>query len=291
MRPSSILTAAMDAARAADALLRQAVAHREPLTVDHKGCHDYVTQVDRRSEALITRMLRQACPHVGVLGEEGAGLDLEAQQLWVVDPLDGTSNFIHGYPAYAVSIGLLEKDPDFQQGDPPFRFPQVVGRRPVVGVVADVCQRRVFFAERGAGAWEAVLPEDPCAPLPEARALRVGQAPCLEEAFVATGFPIRHKDMARLYLNLFEELMPSSAGIRRGGSAALDLAYTAAGIFDAFVELQLAPWDMAAGLCLVQEAGGTVAGLGGDPLADGHLVAGNPLLVKELHQRLMRRLS
>jgi myo-inositol-1(or 4)-monophosphatase len=291
MTPSATLAAALRAARAADALLRQAVEDREPLAVDTKGCHDYVTQIDRRSEALITRLLRQDCPQVGLLGEEGAGLDLEAELLWAVDPLDGTSNFIHGYPAYAVSIGLLEVDPDALQGIPPYRFPQVLGRRPVAGVVADVCQRRVFFAEQGCGAWEAALPDDPEAPLPQARPLRVGQAPVLEEAFVATGFPIRHKDMARLYLGLFEELMPPSAGIRRGGSAALDLAYTAAGIFDAFVELQLAPWDTAAGLSLVLEAGGTVRGLGGDPLADGHLVAGNPLLVKDLHERLMRRLA
>jgi len=290
MQPSSTLTAALAAARAADALLRRAVAEREPLTVDAKGCHDYVTQVDRRSEALIAARLRAACPHIGLLGEEGSGLDLHAPLIWAVDPLDGTSNFIHGYPAYAVSIGLLEIQESQPARDLPCRFPQVMGRRPVLGVVADVCQRRIFFAEEGAGAWEATLPEDEALPLGECRPLRVGQAPCLEEAFVATGFPIRHKDMARLYLNIFEELMPPSAGIRRGGSAALDLAYTAAGIFDAFVELQLAPWDTAAGLCLVREAGGVVEGLGGDALAHGHLVAGNPVLVADLVSRLARRL-
>lgn len=290
MPQSPALCAALEAARAADALLRHAVATREPLAVESKGCHDYVTQVDRQSEALIVQLLRTQCPHIGLLGEEGSGLDLDAPLIWAVDPLDGTSNFIHGYPAYAVSIGLLAQAEAAASCPTPQRFPQVLNRRPVLGVVADVCQRRIFFAEEGSGAWVASMPEDPAAPLGAAAQLQVGQASVLEEAFVATGFPIRHKDMARLYLNLFEELMPPSAGIRRGGSAALDLAYTAAGIFDAFMELQLAPWDTAAGLCLVKEAGGEVAGLGGDPLAHGHLVAGNRALVQDLVKRLSRRL-
>ena len=310
------LAAALAAARAADQLLRRSLSEREPLLVDTKGRHDFVTQVDRRSEALIAGMLRAACPEIGLLGEEGSGLDLDADFLWVVDPLDGTSNFIHGYPAFAVSIGLVERrkmmvssemdgaakresdsssDSLFPTSSTPpdtvaARYPQVLGRRPVLGVIADVCQRRLYSGWQGGGAWRAALPEDPLAPLGAPERLRVGQTTTLDEAFVATGFPIRHKDLARLYLNVFDALMPPSAGIRRGGSAALDLAYTAAGVFDAFVELNLAPWDMAAGLCLVREAGGAAAGLGGDILANGHLVAGNPKLVKEICRRLAGRL-
>jgi myo-inositol-1(or 4)-monophosphatase len=291
------LAAALAAARAAAALLDEAWRSREPLQVDSKGCHDYVTQVDRRSEALIVGMLREACPEIGVLGEEGTGLDLDAEFLWVVDPLDGTSNFIHGYPAFAVSIGLVARDEEAVPHDgPPPRFPRLLGRRSVLGVVADVCQRQLLFAREGGGAWRCALPADLQAPLPPAERLRVGQAPRLEDAFWATGFPIRHKDLARLYLNLFDALMPPSAGVRRGGSAALDLAYTAAGVFDAFVELNLAPWDVAAGVCLVQEAGGVVRGLpvagveDRRPLAGGHLAAGNPALVEDVVNRLAHRL-
>ncbi|MDP2359512.1 MAG: inositol monophosphatase family protein [bacterium] len=298
MPHSAPLSAALRAARAAAAMLRKALADHEPLRVDHKGRHDYVTQVDRRSEELIVSLLRADCPEIGLLGEEGAGLDLEADRIWAVDPLDGTSNFIHGYPAFAVSIGLLERVVEPEEtpgtaqrtGSSPARFPQVRGRQPVLGVIADVCQRRLYHAWQGGGAWVADLPDDPALPLGLATRLRVGQAPVLEEAFLATGFPIRHKDLARLYLGVFDALMPPSAGIRRGGSAALDLAYTAAGVFDGFVELQLAPWDTAAGLCLITEAGGCYAGLGGDPLVDGHLAAGNPALVAELLGRLTGRL-
>ncbi|MFA7330349.1 MAG: inositol monophosphatase family protein [Candidatus Delongbacteria bacterium] len=291
------LAAALGAARAAAALLERAWLEREPLQVDRKGCHDYVTQVDRRSEALLVEQLRTACPEIGLLGEEGSHLDLDAESFWVVDPLDGTSNFVHGYPAFAVSIGLLRR---VAPVDPvraaTVRFPQVLGCESVLGVIADVCRRQLYFAHRGGGAWRCDLPGGLDEPLPAAERLRVGLAPRLDEAFVATGFPIRNKDLARLYLNLFDALMPPSAGIRRGGSAALDLAYTAAGIFDAFVELQLAPWDMAAGVCLVEEAGGRLAGLAAagvpepEPLVNGHVLAGNPALVEDLQARLAGRL-
>lgn len=290
-----ILAPAQAAAREAARLLERAWREREPLQVDSKGCHDYVTQVDRRSEALLVERLRGSCPEIGLLGEEGSGLDLEAEYVWVVDPLDGTSNFVHGYPAFAVSIGLVRRT---AAADPAraARYPQLLGCQAVLGVVADVCQRQLYFGWSGGGAWRCALPEELSTPLPTPERLRVGQAPCLEEAFVATGFPIRHKDLSRLYLNVFDALMPPSAGIRRGGSAALDLAYTAAGIFDAFVELQLAPWDMAAGACLVEEAGGCLRGLAAaglvdpEPLANGHVLAGNRALVEDLSRRLAGRL-
>ena len=310
------LEAAIAAARAADQLLRRALAEREPLQVALKGRHDFVTQVDRRSEALIAEMLRAACPEIGLLGEEGSGLDLEAPLIWAVDPLDGTSNFIHGYPAFAVSIGLLERCGASLSTDvdgfaepvsdtssdtvvatssasldtPSLRFSQVAGRRAVLGVVADVCQRRLYTGWRDGGAWRAELPADPGRPLGPPERLACGRAERLEEAFLATGFPIRRQDLARLYLNVFDALMPASAGLRRGGSAALDLAYTAAGVFDAFIELNLAPWDLAAGVCLVEEAGGAVAGLGGPALETGHVVAGQPSLVADVQTRLAGRL-
>jgi myo-inositol-1(or 4)-monophosphatase len=222
---------------------------------------------------------------------------LDAELFWVVDPLDGTSNFIHGYPAFAVSIGLLRRvAPEDPVRAATARFPQVLGCQSVLGVIADVCQQRLYYAWKGGGAWRCGLPAELSTPLPAPEPLRVGQAPTLDDAFLATGFPIRNKDLARLYLNLFDALMPPSAGVRRGGSAALDLAYTAAGVFDAFVELQLAPWDMAAGVCLVEEAGGCLQGLSAagiedpEPLASGHVLAGNPALVDDLRRRMAGRL-
>lgn len=277
------LEAARRAILAAGEHLALARASGEALRVDRKGRHDYVTQVDRESERILAEALGAACPEIGLLGEEGAHRDLDAELVWCVDPLDGTSNYIHGYPAWSVSVGLLAKN-DVPDDGRRRRFPEVLGRRSVLGLVFDCNQNGLFVAADGEGAWRESFDGAPPRPL------RVGAATRMEEAFLATGFPVRNRDAALQYLDLYERLMPPSAGLRRGGSAALDLAYTAAGIFDGFFEMRLSPWDTAAGLCLVREAGGTVAGLfGGDPLADGHLVAGAPALVSDLLERIGRR--
>lgn len=280
------LAAARAAVLAAGEHLAAARRGGEALRVDRKGRHDYVTQVDRESERILLAALSEACPAIGLLGEEGSRRDLDADLVWCVDPLDGTSNYIHGYPAWSVSVGLLAREERADDGRRR-RFPEVLGRRSVLGLVLDCCHGELFVAAEGAGAWREAV--DGSAP---PRPLRVGGAARLEEAFLATGFPVRNRDAALAYLDLFERIMPPSAGVRRGGSAALDLAYTAAGVFDAFFEMRLSPWDTAAGLCLVREAGGAVAPLfGGDPLADGHLVAGNPALVADLLERIGRERS
>jgi len=303
-------------------LVHRAWMDEEGLRVDQKGLYDFVTQVDHRSEALIAAGIAESFPDDGFLGEEGSSRDLERARVWIVDPLDGTSNFIHRYPAFAVSIALTRRrtlpdgDPRARAGrlsgeDRRARFPAVLDLEPVLGLIYDVCQQRLFWAIQGGGAWvedlrsaldeetEPAMGADPLtsaegssperwlgALVRRSRGLGGGAACALKEAFLATGFPVRYRDLARLYQEAFERLLPGAAGLRRGGSAALDLAYTAAGIFDGFFEIHLSPWDVAAGILLVEEAGGRVSGLGGDPLADGNLLAGPPELVRELEAAL-----
>jgi myo-inositol-1(or 4)-monophosphatase len=255
--------------------IREASVDKTQLQIDHKGLHDFVTQVDRQSEQLICEHLSRAFPEYGIMGEEGASEGLDREYIWLVDPLDGTSNFIHGYPAYAVSIGLVKNNRRADSAD--HRFPAVYGCEPVVGLIYDICQDKLYSATKCGGAFA----EDISSSLPKTR-LFGGSKSTLDQAFIASGFPIRYRDLARLYLEAFEILMPVSAGLRRGGSAALDLAYTAAGVFDGFFELYLSPWDLAAGILLVEESGGLVKGLSCDPLADGSLLAGNPEVVEEM---------
>ncbi len=280
---SSMLELALTAGLKAACLLEAAWLDGRALDVRDKGRHDLVTQIDQESESLIRECLSAGAPEIGLLGEEGGGQVDGCERFWVVDPLDGTSNFVHGYPAFAVSIGLLERagaGTTTGRG----RFPQVAGCKSRLGVIVDVCQRQLFLAAAGMGAWRLRVKSFEGQPAGSStlQQLTVGGKERISDAFLATGFPIRHRDLALLYLNLFDNIMPRSGGLRRGGSAALDMAYTAAGIFDGFFELNLSPWDIAAGICLVEEAGGQVQGLWGDPLADGHLVAGNARLVGEI---------
>ncbi len=280
---SAELELALDAGLQAARLLESAWLDGRALSVRDKGRHDLVTQLDQESESLIRESLSAGAPGIGLLGEEGGGQVDGCERFWVVDPLDGTSNFVHGYPAFAVSIGLLERGSDAAPGSAG-RFPQVAGCRSSLGVIVDVCQRQLFLAAAGMGAWRLRVKDFDRLPKGSSllQALEVGRKERIGDAFLATGFPIRHRDLALLYLNLFDNIMPRSGGLRRGGSAALDMAYTAAGVFDGFFELNLSPWDIAAGICLIEESGGQVKGLWGDPLADGHLVAGNARLVAEI---------
>ncbi len=222
-----------------------------PAEWTEKGRRDFVTSADRATEALIAETLTALVPGSTVVGEEltpdaVSGSDV----VWIVDPLDGTTNFVHGYPQYAVSIGCVARG------------------ELCVGVVHDVGRDRSYHAARGAGAWEGEAP------------LRVSTVTDPRLALVGTGFPFKNLERLRLYLAQFAAVMGATSGIRRAGSAALDLADVAAGRFDAFWELTLAPWDVAAGVVLVREAGGVVTTLegGADVLRHGSIVAGNPIL-------------
>jgi myo-inositol-1(or 4)-monophosphatase len=236
---------AIEAAHAAGGILRRRFATRDGLRVETKSRHDYVTEVDREAEAAVVDVLRRRTPDFGILAEEGSlGAD-GATQRWIVDPLDGTTNFIHGVPVFAVSIGLED-----EQGL-------------AAGVVHDPSRDETFHATRGAGARMNGAP------------IACTSAAHLEDALIATGFPFREMSGLPSYLAAFERFVRATSGLRRAGSASLDLAYTACGRYDGFFEVGLFPWDLAGGCLLVAEAKGVVTDVrgGGGMLREGSVVA------------------
>jgi myo-inositol-1(or 4)-monophosphatase len=231
-------------------VLQRRFVDREGLTVEVKAKHDYVTAVDREAEAAVVAVLRRRAPDHAILAEEGSLGAADAAFRWIVDPLDGTTNFIHGVPTFAVSIGLED------------------GSGLVAGAVHDPCRGETFHARRGGGAF---LNGDriACTDLDH-----------LDAALIATGFPFREMVRLPAYLAAFERFVRSTSGLRRAGSASLDLAYTACGRYDGFFEVGLNPWDLAGGAIVVMEAGGIVTDVHGDAgyLRDGSVVAAGPRL-------------
>jgi myo-inositol-1(or 4)-monophosphatase len=242
--------AAEDAARAAGAFIRSHAGRLGADAVRDKGVNDLVTFVDEGAQRLIEERLLAAFPGDAVLGEEGAVEPVAPAsegRRWIVDPLDGTTNFMHGVPPYAVSLALQD------------------GPALVVGVVYDVTYDELYVAERGQG-----LTLD-------GRRAKVSETRALAASLVATGFPFRDHRYVRGYLEAFEAFIRATRGVRRHGSASVDLAWVACGRFDGFFEAGLAPWDSAAGVLLVEEGGGRITGLpdGADPVFSGGLVASN----------------
>jgi myo-inositol-1(or 4)-monophosphatase len=233
---TDLLALAIDAARAGASVIDGATRSAEALEVRAKRPNDFVTQVDLASEAAIVRTLLAACPAHAVRGEESAAPhgNAASDHVWIVDPLDGTNNFIHGWPHYAVSVALA------------------VRGRVEVGVVLDVTRGDVFRARRGGGAWR------------NGERLAVSARTQLAEAVVASTCPIRPGPDFDAGMRTLGLVMARASAIRRSGSAALDLAYTAAGRCDAQFDRGLAPWDVAAGSLLVQEAGGLVTTFSGE---------------------------
>jgi myo-inositol-1(or 4)-monophosphatase len=219
-----------------------------------KGRHDFVTEVDRAAEALIAEDLIRDEPDSIIVGEElSPQRAARGKLVWIVDPLDGTTNFLHGYPQYAVSIACL------------------IDGKLVAGVIHDVCRNRTYRATRGGGAFE------------ETTRLIISAVTDPLHALIGTGFPFRALEQLHIYLSQFAAVVGGASGIRRAGSAALDLADVAAGRLDAFWEQQLATWDVGAGTLLIREAGGIVTSFdgGADILGAGpnvSLVAGNATL-------------
>lgn len=245
-----LVDVAVRAAERAAAYLRSA-SPPDPGAWTEKGRHDFVTATDRAAEALIAETLTALVPGSKVVGEElSPALTRGGEVVWIVDPLDGTTNYLHRYPQYAVSIGAL------------------VRGELVAGVVHDVARNTVYRGAAGYGAWV------------NGARLAVSSLTEPKHALVGTGFPFKRLDGLERYLRQLAAVMTASSGIRRAGSAALDLADVAAGRFDAFWELSLAPWDVAAGVVLIREAGGVVTTLEGktDVLGHGSIVAGNPAL-------------
>ncbi len=249
MQGSANLNLMIKAARRAGRSLVKDFREVENLQVSMKGPGDFVTKADQEAERMIREDLMTGRPTYGWLGEETGGADgADPTRRWIVDPLDGTTNFLHGMPHWSVSIALEHKG-------------EIVS-----AVVYDPAKDEMFWAEKGSGAW-----------LNDSRRIRVSGRRQMTEAVFATGVPYAAKKTLPAMMQDLARLMPTCSGMRQWGSAALDLSYVAAGRFDGFWERELKPWDVAAGVLLVREAGGMVSGLrdGQDPVEDGALVAAN----------------
>lgn len=225
---------AAEIAREAGALLRQH--YRQGVATEYKGEVDLVTIADRESEHLIVERLQQRWPQHGIFGEEGTRSQLDCEYRWYIDPLDGTTNFAHGFPAFCVSMGL-EYRPEGTDANADGEL--------IAAVIYDPLRDEMFVAEKNLGAYRNDV------------RLQVSRTPVLAESLVATGFPSQKRHRTP-NVHFYHQITLRSHGVRRAGSAALDLAYTACGRLDAFWEFNLNPWDTAAGVLLVQEAGGTV---------------------------------
>lgn len=265
--PPGLAVTAVRAALAGARALAPFLAEGRELAIDEKGRNDFVTAADLAAESAVREAIEADRPDDGILGEEGAGASLaDPGPTWIVDPLDGTTNFIHGFPAFAVAVACA------------------VEGRVLAGAIAAPALDRLFWGARGSGA--RVLPLAEAGQRGPAglvsggagRVLEVSRQPGLAGALVATGFPFRRLAQLEEYLVQFRAVLRVAAGIRRCGSACLDLAGVAAGRLDGFWEEGLGPWDLAAGSLLVEEAGGIVTDLAGGPdwLARGEVVAGNP---------------
>ena len=250
-----MLNIAIKAARRAGSIINRAALEGGALEVKAKNKNDFVTQVDKAAEQAIIGVIHAAYPDHSILAEEsGDTPGARAEHRWVIDPLDGTTNYIHGFPQYCVSIALEHRGV------------------PTHGVVYDPGKNELFTASRGRGAFL------------DDRRMRVSKCLRLQDALVGTGFPYKEVSRLDLYMRQLRTMMTSSAGVRRAGAAALDLAYVAAGRLDAFWEMGLSRWDMSAGALLIQEAGGMVADLqgGADFLDRGEIAAATPKVLAEL---------
>jgi len=226
---------------------------------DTKGHHDFVTHVDRASEKAIIEVIRNSFPDHNILAEEsGYQLGSNSGVRWIIDPLDGTTNFILGYPMFCVSVAAEENG------------------EIVAGVVVDAIRNEEFFASKGQGAWSGE------------KRLHVSSTKELHGALLLTGFPFKAQQYLEDFITVFRQLLPKTTGIRRCGSAALDCAHLAAGRADGFWEFGLSAWDIAAGVLLIQEAGGIVSDVdgGSDYLNNGHLLAGNPEIYSLLRDEI-----
>ena len=258
------LNIAKRAALAAGKIILRNLDRLEQLTVNSKRQNDFVSEVDLQAEQEIIRTLRRAYPMHSILAEEsGISGDSNAEYQWVIDPLDGTTNYLHGFPQFAVSIALKQNG------------------KLLSGVVYDPLRQEMFAASKGQG---ATLND---------RRIRVTPLVNLENALLGTGFPFRYPQHQQAYLAMLTQLFAKCAEVRRAGAASLDLAYVAAGRLDGFWEIGLSEWDMAAGALLVQEAGGLVGDFNGgfDYLKNGNIVAGSPKIFRALLQELQPHLT
>lgn len=249
------LNTAFKAARRAGDMMMRAASNLSSVKVDSKAFNDFVSDVDRQAENIIVDILQEAYPHHAILTEETGQIGKNnAEFMWIIDPLDGTSNYLHGHPQYAISMALLEK-----------------------GVLKEALvyapeRNDLYTASRGQGA------------LLNDRRIRVSNRIELNQCLIGTGFPVVNQTMMDSYLAILKDFLAKTAGARREGAAALDLCSLAAGRFDGFFEFNLKPWDIAAGALIVQEAGGIVTDMHGEQtwLETGNVVAANPKILVQM---------
>src|SRR4051812_31170019 len=249
-----LLNIAIRAARRAGSIINRASLDQGGLQVKTKRVNDFVTEVDKAAEAAIIDIVHKSYPEHEILAEESGASEQKSEYRWIIDPLDGTTNFIHGFPQYCTSIGVTHRGALAH------------------AVIYDPVKNELFTASKGRGAFL------------NDRRIRVTPLTKLGEALVGTGFPFKELGRLDLYSRQLQTMMQTCSGVRRAGAAALDLAYVACGRLDAFWELGLSPWDMAAGALLIQEAGGLVGDLQGEQtyLESGDIVAATPKLFPNL---------
>lgn len=258
-----LINIAVEAARAAGIIIIRAMKRLDTIKIAEKSPNDYVTEIDQRVEEEIISIIKKAYPSHSILGEETGEHDGDDYQ-WIIDPIDGTRNFIHGFPYFAVSIAIAYKN------------------RIEHGVIYDPIHQELFTATRGKG---AVLND---------RRIRVSQRKNIEECLFGTGFAYRHtRKTDRVPGKILESMLPACGDIRRAGAATLDLAYVACGRLDGFWEMGLKPWDMAAGMLLIKEAGGIVCDPygGEDHFKTGNIVAANPAIIRQMLKNIKPNLA
>ena len=258
-----ILNIAIQAARQASEIIHRHMDRLEHLVIHSKGAHDFVSEVDLKVEEHIIRLLKKTYPNHGFIAEESGADQADAENVWIIDPIDGTRNFLHGFPFFSISIALRMKD------------------RIEHGVIYDPLRHECFSASRGHGAR-----------LNNHR-IRVSKTTKLGESLLAIDFPLRNPKQSQAGINLIRALSEKCAGIRRTGSAALDLAYVASGRLDGFWDKGLNLWDIAAGSLIVREAGGIVCDHQGQELAqdNGEIIATNPKILKYLLQTIKKSME
>jgi myo-inositol-1(or 4)-monophosphatase len=258
-----IVNIAVSAARAAGNIIIRAVDRLDTVRVTEKAPHDYVTEIDQAAEREIITIIRKAHPKHAIISEECGSLEGDEDYVWIIDPIDGTRNFIHGFPHFAVSIAVRVKG------------------KIEHGVIYDPIRQELFTATRGRG---AQLND---------RRMRVSKRTDLEECLMGTGFPYRHsKALIKAYTASLQAILPITGDVRRAGAATLDLAYVACGRLDGFWEMGLKIWDYAAAMLMVKEAGGLVCDFqGGEDFAAGNIVAANPKILKALMKTLKPHLA
>jgi myo-inositol-1(or 4)-monophosphatase len=256
----NFLNTAIEAARLAGKIILDNIGRISKEDIGLKQASDFVTRVDRDSETAIINTIKERFPRHFILAEESIKETETDTFRWIIDPLDGTTNYIHGYPVFSVSIALQCR------------------KEVITGVIFDPLKNELFSAEKGKGAFL------------NGRPITVSAVSALQGSLITTGFPFRKKEFINEYLKLFKNIFNKVSDLRRAGSAALDLAYVACGRCEAFFEIGLNPWDVAAGSIIIKEAGGIVTDFGGGKgyLLTGNIVAGNPAVHKKILREVKR---